>query len=298
MENQPELLPVTNHELASIMPDIVERYMTIRAFAQSVLQPGIDYAKIPGTGDKNTLLLPGAQKLRDFFNLTVQFHLEERIEDWTGKNYQGEPFFFYLTRADVYRNNRLIATAYGSCNSWEKKYRWREAKRHCPNCGSDAIRKSKNSGEGWYCWGKIGGCGAKFTESDERITNQKVGLEPNPEIFDLPNTLLKMSNKRAFVSAILYATGLSETLTSDLEDFVAEEEFSNLAAPAPKTTPHEQQENSQELESLISQIRTKINSRRWSIEQAKKFLLSKTGKDHTKDMNLEELNKVLVALKS
>ncbi|MFB2835061.1 hypothetical protein [Floridanema evergladense] len=298
MENQPELLPVTNHELASIMPDIVERYMTIRAFAQSVLQPGIDYAKIPGTGDKNTLLLPGAQKLRDFFNLTVQFHLEERIEDWTGKNHQGEPFFFYLTRADVYRNNRLIATAYGSCNSWEKKYRWREAKRHCPNCGSDAIRKSKNSGEGWYCWGKIGGCGAKFTESDERITSQKVGLEPNPEIFDLPNTLLKMSNKRAFVSAILYATGLSETLTSDLEDFVAEEESGNLTAPVPKTAPHEQQESSEELESLISEIRAKINSRRWSTEQAKKFLLSQTGKDHTKNMSLEELNKVLVALKS
>jgi len=38
-------------------------------------------------------------------------------------------------------------------------------------------------------------------------------------VFEIRNTILKMSEKRAFVSAILMATGASDIFTQDLEDF-------------------------------------------------------------------------------
>lgn len=272
-----EVVQVTPTELNAALPAIVDRYMAVRAFAQSVLQPGTDYGKIPGCGDKDTLLLPGAQKIRDFFGLHIELHLEEKVQDWTGKDHNGEPFFFYLTRACVYRNGQLTATAYGSCNSWEKKYRWREAKRQCPNCGSEALRKSKNPGEGWYCWAKIGGCGAKFGETDERISSQKVGLERNPDIYDLPNTLIKMSNKRAFVSGVLYATGLSEFFTADIEDFASDE---------PVLPP------SQNLDKVeaVQKVRSLIKSLNWSVKQARDYAIENIGVASSEQMTIAQLN--------
>lgn len=199
------------------LPQVLNRYGLVVKFIRSTLQEDIDYGKIPGCGDKPTLLLPGAQKLAQLFRLSVRVTLDKEEEDWTGKEHNNEPFFAYRHRCEVYdQHNNIVATGYGSCNSWEKKYRWREAKRRCPRCSAEAIRKSKDVGGGYYCWGKIGGCGAKFEESDPAITSQKNGLVPNPEIFDSINTLLKMSAKRAYVCGILYAAGISEFFSQDL----------------------------------------------------------------------------------
>lgn len=201
------------------LPIVLERYGMIVQFIRSALQPGIDFGVISGCGDRPTLLLPGAQKIAALFRFGTRLHLEKETEDWTGTEHNGEPFFSYRHRCEVFdQHGGLVATGYGSCNSWEKKYRWRESKRRCPRCESEAIRKGKNPSDGWYCWSKIGGCGAKFAPDDQAISQQRVGLEPNPEIFDQTNTLLKMSAKRAYVGSILYAAGISEFFTTDLED--------------------------------------------------------------------------------
>ena len=203
------------------LPVVLERYGMVVQFIRSALQPGIDYGVIPGCGDKPTLLLPGSQKIAALFRFGTRLHLDKETEDWTGADHKGEPFFAYRHRCEVFdQHGQLVATGYGSCNSWEKKYRWRETKRRCPRCGSEAIRKSNRPSEGFYCWAKIGGCGAKFAENDPAITGQQVGLEPNPEIFDQVNTLLKMSAKRAYVCGILYAAGIAEFFGQDLEDMM------------------------------------------------------------------------------
>src|SRR5918911_667312 len=116
--------------LASIEP-AVERYNAVTEFVSRVLRRDVDYGVIPGT-DKFTLLKPGAEKLTTFFGLSTRFQLLERIEDWTGAEHDGEPFFYYLYRCRLYRDNLLVAEADGSCNSREQKYRWREARRTCP----------------------------------------------------------------------------------------------------------------------------------------------------------------------
>jgi len=201
------------------LPIVLERYAMVVQFIRSALQHGIDFGVIPGCGDRPTLLLPGAQKIASLFRFATRLHLDKEVEDWTGGDHNGEPFFMYRHRCEVFsQDGLLVATGFGSCNSWEKKYRWRESKRRCPRCEGEAIRKSSRPGEGFYCWSKIGGCGAKFAENDPAIASQRVGLEPNPEIFDSSNTLLKMSAKRAYVCGILYAAGIAEFFSQDLED--------------------------------------------------------------------------------
>jgi hypothetical protein len=49
---------------------------------------------------------------------------------------------------------------------------------------------------------------------------QEVQIE-NPDPADLQNTLIKMANKRAYVDAVLKATGASRMFTQDMEDFGA-----------------------------------------------------------------------------
>lgn len=209
---------LTRHTPQDGLPLVLERYAMVVTFIRSALQPGIDFGVIPGTGDRPTLLLPDAQKIAALFRYGTRLHLDKELEDWTGEEHKGEPFFMYRHLCEVFDSHgQLVATGYGSCNSWEKKYRQRESKRRCPKCQSEAIRKGKNPGEGFYCWAKIGGCGAKFGENDAAIASQRAGLEPNPEIADSVNTILKMSQKRAYVCGILYAARISEFFSTDLE---------------------------------------------------------------------------------
>ena len=210
-----EFMPAMSIELA------VERYGAVTEFVSRVLRRDVDYGIIPGTV-KFTLLKPGAEKLTTFFGLSTRFQLIERIEDWTGAGYGGEPFFYYLYRCQLHRGDLLVAEADGSCNSRETKYRYREAQRTCPDCQQAAIIKGKEEyGGGWLCFKKKGGCGAKFLVGDPSIEGQQVGRVPNPDIADQVNTIQKMAQKRALIAATLLAVNASEFFTQDVEDFGA-----------------------------------------------------------------------------
>src|ERR1043165_479030 len=211
----------------------VERYEQVTEFVSRVLREDVDYGVIPGT-EKRTLLKPGAEKLTTFFGLSTRFRLLERIEDWTGDEHGGEPFFYYLYRCQLLRGDLLIAEADASCNSRETKYRWREAQRTCPACGQAAIIKGREEyGGGWVCFRKRGGCGAKYADGDEAIEGQQTGRVFNPDICDQVNTIQKMAQKRSLVGAVLIAVNASEFFTQDVEDFpargVAAREESNAA---------------------------------------------------------------------
>jgi len=209
------LMPVLSVELA------VERHKSLVKFVKTLMNEGSDFGKIPNT-DKPTLLKPGAEKLTTFFGLSKRFHLTEKIEDWSGANHGGEPFFYYLYRCSLYNGDTLIAEADGSCNSFEKKYRWRKGERRCPACGEAAIIKSKYDSGGWYCFPNKGGCGGKFPEGAAEIENQEVGRVANPDVCDQVNTIQKMAQKRAFIAATLLAVNASEFFTQDVEDLVEE----------------------------------------------------------------------------
>lgn len=240
-----------------------QRFNTLVEFVQTVMRPEVDYGTIPGT-PKPTLLKPGAEKLTTLFGLTTRFVVVEKIEDWTGEAHAGEPFFYYWYRCQLWRGDRLIAEADGSCNSREGKYRWRTADRKCPNCDAAAIKRSKypprgaakGTEPGWYCYAKMGGCGAEFSADDTAITGQQGGRIPNPDIADQVNTLQKMAQKRALIAATLIGVNASEFFTQDVEDlqtvgngssYVPPMQVVNAgtgelfnAPPTPRTNPAEQ----------------------------------------------------------
>jgi predicted RNA-binding Zn-ribbon protein involved in translation (DUF1610 family) len=196
----------------------VLRRQAIIDFTKAVMKPVIDYGRIPGT-TKDTLLKPGAEKLTTLFGLSPRFEIVEKELDWTGEKHGGEAFFYFQYRCSLWRGDLLAGEGLGSCNSWEKKYRWRTASLSCPECGKEAIIKGKKEyGGGWLCFKRKGGCGYKFHDEDERITSQEIGQVPNDNPADLVNTLDKMAQKRALVAATLIAVNASEFFTQDVED--------------------------------------------------------------------------------
>lgn len=218
----------------------IARRKAVIEFTRELMVEGVDYGKIPGT-TKNTLLKPGAEKLNTMFGLVPRPTLVRVVEDWDGRDHNGEPFFNFVYRYGLYRGNNLVAEADGSCNSWEVKYRYRDAQRLCPTCGKPAIFKSKQ-GDGWFCWAKRDGCGANFKADDVRISSQPIGKIPNPDPADLHNTIMKMGQKRAYIASTLLALNASEFFTQDLEDFADTEPSSHhdespAAAPVAQETP-------------------------------------------------------------
>jgi len=191
-----------------------KRNLLIEAM-KDVLQKDIDFGVIPGT-TKPTLLKAGAENLSFLFGLRPTFEMMDSIEDWD------KGLFYYRYRCTLNGGDgRIVTNSEGSCNSRETKYRYRNAKQKCPECGADTISKSKypprnspGAPKGWWCRS----CKTDYAHNDKRITEQKLGRVENTEPFELINTLQKMAQKRALVAAVLIGTGASQFFTQDVED--------------------------------------------------------------------------------
>lgn len=219
-----EMIPYPPAETRFLSPvatiqQAIQRYALMQEFISKVLRNGVDYGAVPGT-DKPTLKKPGAEKACSLFGLAPAFEVVESVMDWIGEQHGGEPFFNLKYRCKLYAGGQLVAEGLGSCNSWEKKYRYRSSERNCPKCGKTTIIKGRAEyGGGWVCHAKRGGCGAKFGEKDPAIVNQQTGQIKNPDPADIVNTIDKMAQKRALVAATLIAANLSDYFTQDMEDF-------------------------------------------------------------------------------
>ena len=273
--------------------DALLAYQAKKELIDSIMKPGVDYGIIPGT-NKNTLLKAGAEKATSFFGLAARFRDAQVVEDFTGNDHDGEPFFFYRRTCELWRGNYLIASVDGSCNSFEKKYRYRGGERVCPDCGKPAIKKSKfppkadpKAAPGFYCYSKIGGCGAEFPATDPAIINQELGQVKNPDIADAANTILKMADKRALVAATLIATGLSEYFTQDVEDFVTTDFIEGtVTTPAPRAHKSEVNQTGEDISDVelidpMGDWAVKYAAAEWNIgtsEAAKAIASKKIGK--------------------
>jgi hypothetical protein len=164
----------------------------------NVMQSGTDYDVIQGT-ERRTLLKPGAELLRMFFNLEAgDVEIEKRIEDFENCK------FFYLIKIPFSKNGKVIGYGVGSCNNDETRYSTRWVAENKIPVGIDKAtlrreeRKSK-FGSGKYMAYLLP------TTMDEKATQA--------------NTILKMAKKRAFIDGILSITGASRIFTQDVEDF-------------------------------------------------------------------------------
>ena len=195
--------------------ELIAQVQKIQTLMDKVMKDGEHYGVIPGT-QKPTLLKPGAEKLCLLFRLDPQY---ESVDSHDGQHLTIKSS---CTLWHIGSGLRM-GSGQGSCSTKETKYAFRHAARKCPTCGKEAIIKGKEEyGGGWLCFKKKDGCGAKFKDGDGAIESQESGLVPNDNLAYTYNTILKMSNKRALVAAVLNVTAASDIFTQDLEDTPAE----------------------------------------------------------------------------
>ena len=218
--------------LAQVAEVATKRDMVL-ALMESVMVEGQHYGTIPGTG-KPTLFQAGAELLKTLFSFELDTELDE---SWLelGENIHLRVACKCIVRD---RNGLQLGVGNGKCSTMESKYRWRAGGYKCPECGKDEfLLKSKPPKRGYFCWSNAArgkhGCGAQFKDNDDRITSQTVGkTENNPA--DFWNTVTKMADKRAFVSAVKQATGASDVFAVDIEDMVV---APPLVPPKPALKP-------------------------------------------------------------
>jgi hypothetical protein len=251
--------------------DALIAYQAKKDLIDGIMKENVDYGVIPGS-KKPSLLKAGAEKATSFFGLCPRFTDAEAVEDWTGEKHNGEPFFYYRRTCNLYRGSTLVASVDGSCNSWEKKYRYRwveesQVPAHINKATLKtqggrvsefvfAIEKAETSGK----YGKPAEYWQRFRDAIENGTAVQISRKtskgtspaweidgtmyclPNEDPADIVNTVLKMADKRALVAATLIATGLSEYFTQDVEDYI-DATFSDIPAPkaaAPAKMTYEQ----------------------------------------------------------
>ena len=194
-----------------------------RKLIRKHLVPDVDFGVIEGT-DKPSLHKTGAEKIAQIFGTRPDYEVLHRIDDWD------KGLFAYEIKCSLVsvRTGNVVAQGVGECNTYEPRYRYRKGERKCPDCGEEAIRKSKNKPE-WYCWQKLGGCGNTWPVGAGIIEKLTMGQVENPDRAGQRNTVLKMSKIRALRDAALGIGALSAIYTQD----IAEEHDPAVTGSAP-----------------------------------------------------------------
>lgn len=228
---------ITRDEIS--VEDVVAQRDKIKQVMAKAMLPDVHYGTIPGTKGKPTLLKPGAETICVTFRLAPHYDSQRIFHD------DGHLTVITSVRLEHIASGLTIATGEGLCTSREEKYAFRGGSRLCPSCGTANIKRSKfpprasdyagadpSHEPGWYCFAKTGGCGAQFAATDPAITSQSEEKQPNPNLADTWNTVMKMANKRALVAAVLNGTAASDIFTQDVEDFAGGGDPAETAAAA------------------------------------------------------------------
>ena len=212
-----------------------DQLVLLENFVKQVLKKDQDYGVIPGTNGKPTLLKPGAANIVAAFNCHVEPTVDESTVDPVGS------FVSYEVHVDIVSNQTgaIMARGFAQANSYEDKWRYRNASPKCPECGKETVIKGKTEyGGGFLCWKKKGGCGAKFPDDLPAITEQVTGKVENDNPLALANTIKKIAIKRATTDAALQLPGVARFFTQDFDDQSGhEEEADGDSQDAPPSRP-------------------------------------------------------------
>lgn len=206
-------------EISSKRFEIIARNrQEILQFINKQLVDKTDYGKIPGCGDKPTLLQPGAQKICSLVNAYPDTQITVTELGNGHREYQARTVL-RLIGADI-----VLATGNGSCSTLESKYKYR-------GTGSEdtgtpvpkeywTAKKNEDSAKMAELIGGKGFMARKNPETGEWTIHKSNGeKQENPDIADVYNTCLKMASKRSLIAATLNLSGgWSEHFTQDLED--------------------------------------------------------------------------------
>lgn len=190
--------------------DIRAQVNRIQEVMKTVMQDGQHFGKIPGAGDKPTLLKAGAEKLIMTFRLAPEVEVEPLfLPDAIGYRVKVKLNTF---------DGRFVGSGVGECSSLEEKYKWRAAV-----CDEEFESTTVDQRR------------VKFSKKYGKVEKIKQ-VRTNPA--DQANTILKMAKKRALVDATLTCLAASDIFTQDIEDMDPETlgRGSNGSTPPPVNT--------------------------------------------------------------
>lgn len=240
---------IINTQNPSQMPMMVGDIMNVNVLKQraaavckikaEIMQENVHFGKIPGCGDKPTLLKNGAELLCMAFKLAPS--VDVKITDMGN----GHREYTVTTILSVIGTGEMVASGIGSCSTMESKYRYR---------GTSVQSTGKSVPKDYWTLSKsnkeeaqklLGGNGfvAKKDENGAWMIFKKGSeKQENPDIADQYNTVLKMASKRSLVDAVLKATGGSCEFTQDLEDIKEYTEYTQVYETPTKEKPIQNQE--------------------------------------------------------
>lgn len=233
MESQSSIVVATPKQATSTLLQQANAILELKRQFKADVHYGPPY---PGS-KKHTLLKPGAEILSRRFGIYPHYEEMEKILQINPSNLS-ESVILYVYRCQMIdiATGAIVGEAIGACSSLEDKYRQRKAGRICPECDKESIRRSSYpenipaEKRGWYCKD----CKAKFAADAQVIIGQAEGVTINPNPLNELNTIIKISQKRAMVSAVLVATGASayfspgDTEVKDLYDVAPLDDDSDM----------------------------------------------------------------------
>lgn len=170
-------------------------YDMMGEFGKEILKINIDYGLMQGS-EKPMLLKPGAEKIKRAFNLRVESIdcVSETVDTEHG-------FIDYTYKCIITsKEGERLGICDGNANSKEEKFRYifKPAVK-VPQRKDLEILKMEGRGR----WKKF---------EDKWVWMERV---ENPDVLSLKNSIQKVAQKRAFVGAVLMASGTSEFFTQD-----------------------------------------------------------------------------------
>ena len=206
---------------------LVSRSMLIQQAMGAVMKDGEHYGKIPGCGEKPTLLKAGAEKLTTLFRLSPEFGVDSIDLGGGHREYRVK---CRMLAAD----GSFLGEGCGSAATTESKWRYRSelTNNEVPKAYWDTRNPALLGGP---------------TFSPRKITDKTTGKQKwlisqrveHSDPADYYNTCLKMAVKRAHVAAALTVTSASDIFAQDLDDL--ERKAEAMEAESTEATSESQQ---------------------------------------------------------
>lgn len=181
--------------------DILTQVKLIHDVMTVAMRDGEHFGKIPGCGDKPTLLKPGAEKLSMLFRLAPEYRVDQTDLPEGHREYRVTCTLVHIP------TGARQGEGVGVCTTMEGKYRYRTE-----DTGQDVPK------EYWSLRDPavLGGSQFSARKKDGKWKVFQRVEHDNPA--DYYNTCLKMAKKRAHTDAVLTATAASDCFTQDIED--------------------------------------------------------------------------------
>ncbi len=241
----------------------------IQQVMKGVMKENTHYGKIPGCGDKPTLLKAGAEKILATFRLSV----EPVIDDLSVMGI----IRYRVSTIIKDASGRFLGTGIGECSSEEEKYHWRKAVCQAEFDATPEDMRREKWVKGW-------------NKPDCQIKQIKTNSA------DIANTILKMAKKRALVDGVLTVTGASDIFAQDLEDLPAEvlasiheeehkekPQMPQAIKPELKEEPKNEEQTDKDNRLVVTAMLKEMNKEDAQLMgDALEMLTEFTGKDKTK----------------